>query len=189
MMEYAAVVGGCAGCSSIAGAKLAGIEPTGTIPHALIIIMGDTVKATVAFDKYMPPEVPRVSLVDTFKDEAEESLLVAQALGEKLDSVRLDTPGERGRVTPDLVKEVRTRLDLAGFNKIKIFVSGGIDPERIRYFIENGAPVDGFGVGSYISGAKPIDFTADLHQVEGKPIAKRGRLPGITPNPHLKRIM
>jgi len=189
MMEYAAIVGGCAGCSSIAGAKLAGIEPMGTIPHALIIIMGDTVKATVAFDKYMPPEVPRVSLVDTFKDEAEESLLVAQALGEKLDSVRLDTPGERGRVTADLVKEVRARLDLAGFNKVKIFVSGGIDPERIRYFIENGAPVDGFGVGSYISGAKPVDFTADLHEVEGKPIAKRGRLPGITPNPHLKRVM
>ncbi len=189
MMEYAAIVGGCAGCSSIAGAKLAGIEPMGTIPHALIIIMGDTVKATVAFDKYMPPEVHRVSLVDTFKDEAEESLLVAQALGEKLDSVRLDTPGERGRVTADLVKEVRARLDLAGFNKVKIFVSGGIDPERIRYFIENGAPVDGFGVGSYISGAKPVDFTADLHEVEGKPIAKRGRLPGITPNPHLKRVM
>ena len=189
VMEYAAIIGGCAGCSSLSGAKLAGVEPMGTIPHALIIIMGDTVKATVAFDKYMPAEVPRVSLVDTFKDEAEESLLVAQALGEKLDSVRLDTPGERGRVTADLVKEVRARLDLAGFKKVKIFVSGGIDLERIRYFIENGAPVDGFGVGSYISGAKPIDFTADLHEVEGKPIAKRGRIPGITPNPRLKRIM
>ena len=189
IMEYAAIVGGCAGCSSIAGAKLAGVEPMGTIPHALIIIMGDTVKATMAFDKHMPPEVPRVSLVDTFKDEAEESLLVAQALGEKLNSVRLDTPGERGSVTADLVKEVRARLDLAGFKKVKIFVSGGINPERITYFIESGAPVDGFGVGSYISGAKPIDFTADLHEVEGKPIAKRGRIPGITPNPRLKRIM
>jgi len=189
VMEYAAIIGGCAGCSSLSGAKLAGVEPMGTIPHALIIIMGDTVKATVAFDKYMPAEVPRVSLVDTFKDEAEESLLVAQALGEKLQSVRLDTPGERGRVTADLVKEVRARLDLAGFKKVGIFVSGGIDLERIRYFIENGAPVDGFGVGSYISGAKPIDFTADLHEVEGKPIAKRGRIPGITPNPRLKRIM
>jgi nicotinate phosphoribosyltransferase len=151
--------------------------------------MGDTVKATVAFDKYMPAEVPRVSLVDTFKDEAEESLLVAQALGKELDSVRLDTPGERGRVTADLVKEVRARLDLAGFKHVGIFVSGGIDPGRITYFIENGAPVDGFGVGSYISGAKPIDFTADLHEVEGKPIAKRGRIPGITPNPRLKRVM
>ena len=188
-MDYSAIVGGCAGCSSIAGAKLAGIAPSGTIPHSLIIIMGDTVTATAAFDKYMPPETPRISLVDTFKDEAEESLRVAQALGKKLSSVRLDTPGERGRVTADLAKEVRARLDLAGFNHVKIFVSGGIDPARITYFIENGAPVDGFGVGSYISGAKPIDFTADLHEVEGKPIAKRGRIPGITPNPRLKRVL
>jgi len=189
VMDYSAIIGGCAGCSSTAGAKLAGIEPSGTMPHTLIIIMGDTVTATLAFDRYMPPEVPRVSLVDTFKDEAEESLLVAQALGEKLNSVRLDTPGERGGVTPDLVKEVRARLDLAGFNKVGIFISGGIDPKRITYFIDSGAPVDGFGVGSYISGAKPIDFTTDLHEVEGKPIAKRGRIPGITPNPKLKRVM
>ncbi len=189
VMDYAAMIGGCTGCSSIAGARLVGVSPSGTVPHALILIMGDTVKATLAFDKHMPPEVPRVSLVDTFKDEAEESLRVAEALGEKLNSVRLDTPGERGRVTSELVKEVRARLDLASFRHVKIFVSGGIDPERITHFLETKAPVDGFGVGSYISGAKPIDFTADLHEVEGKPIAKRGRTPGITPNPRLKRIM
>ena len=189
VMDYAAVVGGCNGCSSIAGARLTGIEPSGTMPHALIIIVGDTVKATMLFDKHMPPGVPRVSLVDTFKDEVEESVLVAKALKDKLQSVRLDTPSERGRVTAELVKEVRAHLDLAGFKHVGIFVSGGIDPERITYFRENGAPVDGFGVGSYISGAKPIDFTADLHEVDGKPIAKRGRLPGITPNPRLKRVL
>ncbi|GAI45496.1 unnamed protein product, partial [marine sediment metagenome] len=163
IMDYSAIVGGCAGCSSVAGAKLAGIEPAGTIPHALILVIGDTVKATLAFDKHIPASVPRVSLVDTFKDEAEESVLVAQALGKKLDSVRLDTPSERGRVTPALVREVRSRLDLAGFEKVKIFVSGGISVERIRQFIEAGAPVDGFGVGSYVTGAKPLDITADLH--------------------------
>ena len=189
VMEYSAIVGGCDSCSSIVGAKLAGVEPRGSMPHALIIIMGDTVTATIAFDKYMPADVPRISLVDTFKDEAEESLRVAQALGDKLNSVRLDTPKERGWVTPDLIKEVRARLDLAGFKKVGIFVSGGLDPERIRYFIESGAPVDGFGVGSYISGAKPIDFTADLHEIEGRPVAKRGRIPGITHNPRLRRIM
>jgi len=189
VMEYAAIVGGCVGCSSVIGARLAGVQARGTMPHALIIVIGDTVRATLAFDKHMPPELPRVSLVDTFKDEVEESVRVAQALGEKLNSVRLDTPIERGRVTADLVKEVRAGLDLAGFKHVGIFASGGIDPERIRYFIENGAPIDGFGIGSYISGAKPIDFTADLHQVDGRPIAKRGRLPGITPNPRLKRIL
>ena len=189
ILDYAAVVGGCVGCSSVAGAKLAGVPPTGTIPHALIIVMGDTVTATLAFDRHMPPDVPRISLVDTFKDEPEESIIVARAMQGRLQGVRLDTPAERGRVTADLVKETRARLDLAGFRDVKIVVSGGFDPERIRYFLDNRAPVDSFGVGSYISGARPIDFTADLHQVAGRPVAKRGRIPGITPNLRLKRVV
>mgnify|MGYP002395794332 CR=1 FL=1 len=189
IMEYSAIVGGCAGCASTTGAKLAGIQPTGTIPHALIIIMDSTVKASIAFDKHMPPEVPRIVLVDTFEDEVRESVTVAKAMRGKLQGVRLDTPSERGRVSAELVKEVRAWLDLEGFKDVKIVVSGGLDPERIRYFINEGAPVDIFAVGSYISDAKPIDFTADLHEVGGKPIAKRGRMPGITPNPRLKRVM
>ena len=189
VMDYAAIVGGCAGCSSIAGARMAGIQATGTIPHALIIVMGDTTTATLAFDKHMPADVPRIALVDTFKDETEESIIVAKAMEGRLQGVRLDTPAERGKVTPDLVEEIRARLDLAGFKDVKIFVSGGVDPERIKAFIENKAPVDAFGVGSHISGARPIDFTADLHEVAGKAIAKRGRIPGITPNPRLKRVM
>ena len=189
IMEYSAIVGGCTGCASTIGAALAGIKATGTIPHALIILLGTTAKATLAFDKHMPPEVPRIALVDTFEDEVRESVTVAKALRGKLQGVRLDTPSERGRVTADLVKEVRAWLDLEGFQEVQIVVSGGLDPERIRYFMDEGAPVDIFAVGSYISDAKPIDFTADLHEVDGKPIAKRGRMPGITPNPRLKRVL
>jgi len=189
VMEYSAIVGGCTGCASTSGAKLAGINPTGTIPHALIIILGSTAQATITFDKYMPSEVPRIALVDTFEDEVRESVTVAKAMQGKLQGVRLDTPSERGRVTAHLVKETRAWLDLEGFKEVKIVVSGGLDPERIRYFISEGAPVDIFAVGSYISDTKPIDFTADLHEVEGKPIAKRGRMPGITPNPRLKWVM
>jgi len=189
IMEYSAIVGGCTGCASTAGAKLAGIQPTGTIPHALIIIMDSTAKATLAFDKHMPSEVPRIALVDTFEDEVRESVTVAKAMRGKLQGVRLDTPSERGRVTADLVKEVRAWLDLEGFKDVKIVASGGLDPERISYFIDEGAPVDIFAVGSYISDARPIDFTADLHEIKGKPIAKRGRMPGITSNPRLKRVM
>lgn len=189
VMEYSAIVGGCSGCASTVGAHLAGIEPTGTIPHALIIIMGTTTKATLAFDKHMSPEVPRIALVDTFEDEVRESVTVAKALEGRLEGVRLDTPSERGRVTADLVKEVRAWLDLEGFPGVKIAVSGGLDPERIRYFRSEGAPVDIFAVGSYISNARPIDFTADLHEVEGKPIAKRGRMPGVTPNSKLTRLL
>ena len=189
VMEYSAILGGCNGCASTAGAKLAGTKPVGTIPHALIIILGSTSKATLAFDRHMPPEVQRIALVDTFEDEVRESVAVAKAMQGRLQGVRLDTPAERGRVTADLVKETRAWLDLEGFKEVQIVVSGGLDPERIRYFISEGAPVDIFAVGSYISNARPIEFTADLHEVEGKPIAKRGRMPGITPNPRLKRIL
>ena len=187
-MDYASVVGGCVGASTPAGARLAGLSPTGTMPHALILIFGDTVRAAEAFDRHTDPEVPRIVLVDTFKDEAEESLRVAEALGERLWGVRLDTPSERGRVTADLVKEVRARLDQAGHRHVRIVASGGFDAERIAQFKEAGAPVDSFAVGSAISDASPIDFTGDLKEIDGQPIAKRGRIPGRTENPRLERI-
>ena len=187
-MEYAAMIGGCSGCATPAGARLAGITPSGTLPHALILCMGDTVAAVKAFDRRIDPAVKRIALVDTFKDEAEESLRVARALGDKLWGIRLDTPSERGRVTPELVKEVRARLDLEGFRHVRIVVSGGINPERIKVFKDANAPIDAFGIGSAISGAAPIDFTADIKEIEGRPVAKRGRIPGITPNPRLQKV-
>jgi nicotinate phosphoribosyltransferase len=188
-MDYAATIGGCAGCSTPLGAKLAGTEPSGTMPHAMVLCFGDTVEAALAFDRYASPEVPRTVLVDTFLDEPEESLRVAQALGDRLQAVRLDTPFELGGVTPDLVRQVRSRLDDAGFRQVRIFVSGGMTPTRIRKFIQTSAPVDGFGVGSHISSAPPNDFTADIKEIDGRPTAKRGRNPGITPNPRLTRLI
>jgi nicotinate phosphoribosyltransferase len=187
-LDYAAIMGGCVGASTPAGARLAGLRPTGTMPHSLVLIFGDTVRAAEAFDRHMPPDVPRIVLVDTFRDEAEEALRVAHALGDRLYGIRLDTPAERGRVTAELVLEVRARLDQAGFGHVKIIVSGGLTPERIRYFGEHGAPVDSYAVGSYISGAQPIDFTGDLKEIDGQPIAKRGRIPGLTASPRLRLV-
>jgi nicotinate phosphoribosyltransferase len=188
VLDYAAIVGGCVGASTPAGARLAGLAPTGTMPHSLVLIFGDTVAAAQAFDRDLEADVPRIVLVDTFKDEAEEALRVAHALGDRLYGIRLDTPSERGRVTPDLVREVRARLDQAGFGHVKIVVSGGLNPERMGVFRDAGAPVDSYAVGSYISGATPIDFTGDIKEIDGKPIAKRGRIPGRTDSPRLARV-
>ncbi len=187
-LDYAAIVGGCVGASTSAGARLASLSPTGTMPHSLVLIFGDTVRAAEAFDRVLSVDVPRIVLVDTFRDEAEEALRVAHALGDRLYGIRLDTPAERGRVTADLVLEVRARLDQAGYRHVRIIISGGLDPERITYFKDAGAPVDSFAVGGYISGATPIDFTGDLKEVDGQPIAKRGRIPGVTPSPRLERV-
>jgi nicotinate phosphoribosyltransferase len=63
-----------------------------------------------------------------------------------------------------------------------------MNPDRVRYFRDEEAPVDVYAVGSYISGATPIDFTGDIKEIDGKPIAKRGRIPGITESPRLRRV-
>ncbi|NPV27591.1 MAG: nicotinate phosphoribosyltransferase [Firmicutes bacterium] len=186
VMERAAIVGGADGASCILGAKLAGKEPAGTVPHAAILIAGDTVEVGLAYHQTMPPEHLRLVLVDTFKDEAEEALRVAAVLGPHLEGIRLDTPSERGGVTPDLVREVRARLNAVGAEHVKIFVSGGLTPEKISQLVAAGA--DAFGVGSYISGAPPIDMTMDLKEVNGQPVAKRGRIPGCVDNPRLVKF-
>ena len=185
VMERAAIIGGAAGCSCILGAKLINRNPTGTVPHAAFLLAGDTVKVAQTYDTVMPAAAPRLILVDTFKDEAEETLRVARALGKKLYGVRLDTPSERGGVTPGLVKEIRGRLDKEGFNYVKIFVSGGITAARIPSLAEAGA--DAFGIGSYISRAAAIDMTMDIKEVAGKEIAKRGRIPGLRDTSRLKK--
>jgi len=177
MIDRSAYIGGCDGVSSLIGAKTIGKSPTGTIPHALIINMDGIVKAVKAFDEIIDPSVPRLALVDTFQDEKFESLLAAETLGKKLYGVRLDTPGSRRGSIVDIAREVRWELDLRGFNHVKILVSGGLDEESVRALTESGV-VDGFGVGTAISNADTIDFAMDIVEVNGKPIAKRGKYSG-----------
>src|SRR5690606_13723351 len=129
VMERAALVGGCDGASCILAARLMGQRPVGTIPHACVLIAGDTLTVARTYDALMPADEPRIILVDTFKDEAEESLRVAQAMGRALAGVRLDTPRERGGVTPELVREFRARLGQQCFGHVSIFCSGGMNPE------------------------------------------------------------
>jgi nicotinate phosphoribosyltransferase len=132
--------------------------------------------------------VPRIVLVDTFKDEAEEALAGAHALGDRLYGVRSTRRPERGRVTPISSTKVRARLDQAGFRARQDHGLGRAQPERIAYFKDAGAPVDSYAVGSYISGATPIDFTGDIKEIDGQPIAKRGRIPGLTESPRLETV-
>ncbi len=137
--------------------------------------MGDTVRATQAFDEVIEKKVPRISLIDTFTDEKFAALQVAEALGARLAAVRLDTPSSRRGDFFDILSEVRWELDLRGFEDVDLFVSGGIDEEAIR---ELKPVVDGFGVGTFISAAPVLDYSMDIVEIEGAPIAKRGKWSG-----------
>lgn len=175
MIERAAYIGGCDGVAVVASAELLGIEPVGTMPHALVLVMGDTVSATQAFDEVIEAEVPRISLIDTFSDEKFAALEVAEALGERLAAVRLDTPSSRRGDFYDILAEVRWELDLRGHEHVELVVSGGIDEHEI---LALNPVVDGYGVGTWISAAPVVDFSMDIVEIDGEPIAKRGKWSG-----------
>jgi nicotinate phosphoribosyltransferase len=177
VVERSALVGGLDGFSNVAAGELLGREAGGTMPHALLIAFGrgEQEAAWRAFDEAVPPAVPRIALCDTFTDEVDESLRAATALGDRLDSVRLDTTGSRRGDFEAIIKEVRWALDSVGREDVEVFASGGLGPADLRALRDT---VDGFGVGSYISNADPVDFALDIVSIDGQAIAKRGKLPG-----------
>ena len=170
-----AYVGGADGVSVVRSASFLGEAAMGTMPHALVLVMGDTVEAMRAFDGIVPAAVPRICLIDTLQDEKFEALRVAEALGDRLHGVRLDTPSSRRGDFRRLVQEVRWELDLRGFTRVKVFVSGGLGEEEVRDLAD---VVDGFGVGTALSNAPTLDFALDIVEVEGVPFAKRGKHSG-----------
>ncbi len=175
MIERNAFIGGCDGVAVSKSAELIGEKPIGTMAHALIITIGDEIETFRAFDKIIDPKVKRIALIDTFNDEKFAAIKAAEALGEKLYAVRLDTPGSRRGDFLKILEEVRWELDLRGYENVKIFVSGGIDEYQIKKY---NPQVNSYGVGTSISNAPVIDFSFDLIEVEGKPIAKRGKESG-----------
>jgi len=175
MIDRSAYIGGFDGVSVTKSAEMLGIEPSGTMPHSLILLAGDTVKASEAFDEAVGKKIPRTVLIDTFQDEKFEALRVAEAMGKKLSAVRLDTPGSRRGNFLQILKEVRWELDLRGFKWVKLFVSGGITEDDIPVLNE---AADGYGIGTSLSNSPVIDFALDIVEIEGKPIAKRGKESG-----------
>jgi len=175
MIERSAFIGGCDGVAGVKSAEFIGEDPVGTMPHALILIMGDTVEATKAFHETIAENVDRVALIDTFHDEKFAALEVAESLGNHLYAVRLDTPSSRRGDFLKIIEEVRWELNLRGFQDVKIFASGNIDVAAIRNLNKG---VDAYGVGTYVSNAPVVDFSMDIVEIEGEPIAKRGKISG-----------
>jgi nicotinate phosphoribosyltransferase len=197
---WAAHVAGAIGVSTDAQASWWGGRGVGTVPHGLIAAYGgDTVAASKAFADHFASEMNVVVLADFENDSVRTALEVADALGEDLWGVRLDTSStlvdrslwtEMGEFDPTgvnvrLAERVREALDRAGHERVKIVASGGFDAERIRRFEAVGAPVDSYGVGSsLVRGSN--DFTADIVELEGRPCAKVGRR--LHPNPRLQLV-
>ena len=163
-----------------------------------------TLKTAQLFDRHMPESIPRVTLVDTFNREITDSLAVAHYFGHRKNAVRLDTCGEnigeggslyRGQKTQDpefktgtgvtieLAVNIRNALLDNGFgNYTDVFLSSGFGNEnKARAFAKANEEYkkktgftlfSGVGIGE-ISGARFC--TADLFEVNDRPLAKTGR--------------
>jgi nicotinate phosphoribosyltransferase len=197
---WAAHVAGAIGVSTDAQASWWGGRGVGTVPHSLVAAFGgNTVAAAQAFAREYAHEMNVTVLVDFENDSARTAVEVADALGDDLWGVRLDTSerivdkalwDEMGEFRPTgvnhvLVRKVRDALDAAGHERVKIVVSGGFNPEKIRDFERLEVPVDAYGVGSSLLRGEN-DFTADIVMLDGRPCAKVGRT--FKPNPRLERV-
>jgi nicotinate phosphoribosyltransferase len=175
MIDRSAYLGGCDGVAVVLSAAKLGIPPSGTIPHALILQIGDTLETARAFHEVIDPSVRRVALIDTFQDEKFEAIRLAQAMGDVLWALRLDTPGSRRGDFAKILQEVRWELDLRGFENLKLLVSGGLEESHVPPLLPW---ADAFGIGTSIANAPVIDLSLDIVEIEGEPIAKRGKESG-----------
>ena len=198
---YATYVAGIKKYSTDAQGQWVGVKGMGTMPHALIQICGgDIVKAAKMYLNTFPEEKV-TCLIDYHNNVVRDSLLVAKELGRKLNGVRVDTSKslidhyfddkdtsgfDPHGVCKELIYALRSELDKAGFDFVKITVSSGFTAEKIREWVKEGVPVDMYGVGSALVVNDTVGFTGDLVVLDGKNEAKEGR--NDIPSTRLKEV-
>jgi nicotinate phosphoribosyltransferase len=179
LIERGCYLAGFDGVSNVLGGKLLNLEPSGTMPHALVQVIGSQEEAWKLYDKTMPKSVKRIALVDTFWDEKSEAIAAYEALGKDLWGIRLDTPSSRRGNFRQIIEEVKWELKIRGGGAVKIVVSGRLSEQDVVGLRDI---ADGFGVGTAVAYPPDIDFSAKIVEVRtnGKTHlrAKRGGLGG-----------
>ncbi|SEJ36876.1 nicotinate phosphoribosyltransferase [Azotobacter beijerinckii] len=157
----------------LAGAQF-GIPLAGTMAHSFVLAHADETEAFEHFARSLPQSV--VLLIDTYDTEAAARKVVELAPrlaagGIRVQGVRLDS-GDLGAHA----RRVRAILDAGGLNGATVFASGNLDEYSIRKLVGEGAPIDGFGVGTRLdtsSDAPALDCAYKLQEYAGQPRRKR----------------
>ena len=143
----AAVIGGANSTSNVYSAFMFGLVSAGTQAHSWIQSYDDELTAFRDFAKSFPQRcVFLVDTYDTLRSGIPNAVTVAKEMeagGEKLFGIRLDS-GDLAYLS----KKARKMLDDAGLNYVKIMASNQLDEYLIKSLLDQGAPVDAFGVGT-----------------------------------------
>lgn len=172
-MARAGYMGGFQSTSNVLAARRYGLPPAGTMAHSMITAYPTELEAFRAYANAFSHRT--ILLLDTYDtiEGARNAVRAGKELeeaGHRLVGVRLDSGDYL-----DLSRRVRGILDEAGLDYVQIVVSGGLDEFEIARLVEEGAPIDIFGVGTRVSvsaDAPYSDMSYKLAWYENRPLMK-----------------
>jgi nicotinate phosphoribosyltransferase len=167
----ASAIAGFAATSNVEGARRMHLRPAGTMAHSYIESFGDEAAAFRAFAEDFPGRP--TFLVDTYDTlgGVRTAIEVIRERGlEETSGVRIDSGDLDG-----LSRGTRALLDEAGLDRVRIFVSGGLDERRVGALVRAGAPIDAFGVGTQLGvsfDAPSLESVYKLVRYAGRAVVK-----------------
>ncbi len=145
----ASYVAGCSSTSNVLAGRRYGIPVFGTHAHSWVMSFDSELEAFRAFARTSPNNC--TLLIDTYdvREGVENAITVAremEARGERLAAIRIDS-GDLAKLS----KYVRGRFDEEGLGYVRISVSNDLDEYTIQSLLNQGAPIDSFGVGTKLA--------------------------------------
>lgn len=183
----AAVIGGVDVTSNVFAARAYALTPVGTQAHSWIQSFNDELTAFRTYVNLYPQN--STLLVDThntLESGVPNAIIVAKEMevkGNRLQGIRLDS-GDLAYLS----KAARQMLDGEGLNYVKIVASNQLDEYLIRSLIDQGAPIDIFGIGTNLITGQPtaaLDGVYKLAMINNEPSIKisdhiaKVNLPGV----------
>ncbi|WP_372610636.1 nicotinate phosphoribosyltransferase [Halomonas sp.] len=161
---------GLAGTSNVLGGLRHDLAINGTMAHSYILAHDNETEAFRAFARHYPGATQLVDTHDTLEGVRKVIQVMREEPEVGIKAIRLDS-GDLG----ELAKQARALLDEAGHSDISIVASSGLDEHRIADLLEDGAPIDAFGVGTQMgvaADAPVIDLSYKLVEYAGTPRVK-----------------
>lgn len=156
----------------------------GTMAHSFVQAHDDEMSAFRAYARLYPGTTLLVDTYDTRRAVTDLIHWMTACPEVDIGAIRLDS-GDLGRQA----QQCREQLDAAGFGQVRILASGGLDEDKIQQLLADGAPLDGFGVGTALgaaSDAPSLELAYKLTEYDGRPRLKNS--PGKESYPGRKQV-